>query len=366
MKKLAVLASFSGEGGVERMLLNLVTEFCRRDLHIDLLSIKTSSQHLQDLPSVVRQIHLRGSHALTSIPGLRRYFASQTPDALLVAKDRAGRAALVARGLAGQHFPVVIRLGTNLSAALQRKNAFQRWLRLQPMRWLYPLVDKVVAVSEGVAADVQHTTGLSRDRIVVLRNPVVTPRLKELAEAACPHAWLAPAHATPVIVGAGRLTTQKDFPSLVQAFASLRDRRPARLIILGEGEHRADIARLVQQLNLRDAVLLPGFQANPYAWMGRADLFVLSSRWEGSPNVLTEALALGVPAVATDCPSGPSEILAQGRFGPLVSVGDVDGLALAMQQVLDRPLPAVVLQQAVADYVVESSASRYLETLGLA
>jgi len=364
-RRLAVLISFSGAGGVERMVLNLVEGLAARGLAIDLLAIRAASADLGRLPPTVRVLDLGVGHSGLAVLPVARYLRRERPDALLAAKDRAIRAAVLARRLAGWHGRIVGRLGTNLSAALEGRSRAARWLRTAPMRLMYRGVDRIVAVSEGVAEDTRRITGLPGARIRVVRNPVVTPRLAELAAAPCPHPWLEPA-GVPVILGAGRLTEQKDFATLIRAFAQVRAARPARLLILGEGRLRAALEGLAAELGVGDSVALPGFTPNPYAWMARAALFVLSSAWEGSPNVLTEALALGTPAVATDCPSGPREVLAGGRHGPLVPVGDAAALAAAMLATLEAPPPAEQLRAAVSDYTVEAAASGYLDALGLA
>jgi len=346
------------------MVINLVEEFVRRGLRVDLLLIRAESAHLDQVPTEVNVINLGVRHTLTSIPAIVRYLREVRPRVLLAAKDRAGRAALWARRISGVDTRIVIRLGTNLSAALQGKLAIQRWSRYWPMRLNYAAVDAVVAVSHGVAADTAKITGLPSDRIHVIRNPVVTPRLRLLAEAPTPHPWLE-VIAPPVILGAGRLTKQKDFSTLLRAFARLKGQMQARLIILGEGGERGKLERLIKDLGLSADVALPGFSANPYAYMARASLFVLSSRWEGSPNVLTEAMALGTAVVATDCPSGPREILQDGRIGALVPVGDVAELAEAMRVTLASPPDPALLRAAVQDYQVETSATEYLRVLGL-
>jgi len=369
VKRLAVLISLSGEGGVERMVLNLVAEFARRpDLAVDLVLLRDDSQHLGALPDNVNVVRLGVRHSVLAVPAIAGYLRRARPDALLAAKDRAGRAALVARSLAGisAHIStrIVIRLGTTLSEAIKDKPAWQRWLRYRPMRRWYPRAERIVAVSQGVADDVMAITGLSAERIRVIRNPVITPELDRQAQAPVDHPWLV-ADAAPVVLGLGRLTRQKDFPTLIRAFAQVRRQRPLRLVILGEGRDRADLLALAQELGVDEHVALPGFQPNPYAWLARVGLFVLSSRWEGSPNALTEAMALGVPVVSTDCPSGPREVLDHGRYGPLVPVGDVDALAAAMLRVLDAPPSPEGLRAAVAEYRADLSAGRYLETLGL-
>ncbi|NKF21652.1 glycosyltransferase [Solimonas marina] len=362
-KRLGVLISFSGDGGVERMVTNLCAEFAH-DVDVDLLAIKSAGGHAARIPQTVNLRQLDAQHAWTSVAEIARYLREVRPDALLVAKDRAGRAALKAKRRAGVDTPVFIRLGTNLSAALERKDAFSRWLRVAPMRRLYPRASGVIAVSGGVKDDTLRVTGLPASRVHVIRNPVITAKLDAQAAEPVPHDWLRD-KTLPVVMGMGRLTRQKDFPTLLRAFAALQKTTPSRLIILGEGKDRDALTALAQGLGIADRVLLAGFQKNPYAWVARADLFVLSSAWEGSPNALTEALALGIPSVSTDCPSGPIEILDRGRYGPLVAVGDHAGLASAMQATLTAPLPAATLQQAVDEYRATTSARRYLELMGL-
>lgn len=369
LPRLTVFASFSGQGGVERMLVHLLQGFCAQGYAVDLLLVRSESAHLKELPEAVRCIPLGPGHSLLAAFALARWLRQQQPEVLLAVKDRAGRAAVLARALARSKTRLVLRLGTNLSAALRDASPIQRWLRLMPIRLLYPGIDQIVAVSEGVAEDTALLAQVPRAGICVIRNPVITPRLKNLAAESCSHPWLAAERAFSVIIGAGRLQRQKDFPTLLRAFGQLRRERDCRLLIIGEGRLRAELEALARSLGLRlgpeGDLDLPGFQPNPYAWFARADLFVLSSAWEGSPNVLTEALALGVPAVATDCPSGPREILADGRYGPLVPVGDSKALASAMRQTLDAPLAASRLKQAVADYTQAASASAYLTAMGL-
>ena len=366
MKRLAILISFSGDGGVERMILNLCAEFVRH-VHVDLLALKLDGGHAGRIPQGVNLIQLRARHAWTSVDEIARYLREIRPDAMLVAKDRAGRAALRAKSRAGSDAPVFIRLGTHLSTALARKDPLSRWLRLAPMRRLYPRASGVIAVSEGVRQDTLRITGLAPACVHVIRNPVITPRLAEQAAIEAPHDWLRD-KALPVVIGMGRLTRQKDFDTLLRAFADLQGQRLSRLILLGEAPHAEDREQLEQRarsLGVAERVLFAGFQSNPYAWLSRADLFVLSSAWEGSPNALTEALALGIPCVSTDCPSGPSEILAGGRYGPLVPVGDAAAMTAAMLATLDHPLPAATLREAVSEYRADLSAQRYLQRLGL-
>jgi glycosyltransferase involved in cell wall biosynthesis len=364
-RRLAVLISLSGEGGVERMVLNLVHAFAAvPDLAVDLVLIRDESRHLRELPERVNVVRLGVRHSVLSVPAIARYLRTARPDALLAAKDRAGRAALLARWVSGINVRVVIRLGTTLSEAIKDKNALSRWLRYLPVRLMYRWEDGIVAVSEGVAADVAAIAGLAPAHVQVVRNPVVTPELERQAAEPVDHPWFADAD-VPVVLGMGRLTRQKDFATLVKAFAWVRRMRPVRLIILGDGRDRDMLLRLARDEGVAADVALPGFQENPYSWLARSNLFVLSSAWEGSPNALTEAMALGVPVVSSDCRSGPREVLDGGRFGTLVPVGDVEGLAVAMCDALDHPRLADVLKKAVCEYAADRSASRYLGILGL-
>jgi glycosyltransferase involved in cell wall biosynthesis len=365
VRRLAIVISFSGEGGVERMVLNLVGGMAACGVNIDLLAIRAESAHLGALPNGVRLVDLGVRHSALAVPSLVRYLRREGPDAVLAAKDRAIRAAALARRLSGWRGPLVGRLGTNLTASLEGRSPLARLMRLAPMPLLYRGIDRIVAVSHGVAEDVRRTTKVPAARIAVVRNPVVTPRLAELAAAACPHPWLEDG-GDPVILGAGRFTRQKDFATLVLAVARLNADRPVRLVILGEGRLRESLQSLAAELGVADRLLLPGFDPNPYAWMARANLFALSSRWEGLGSVLVEAMAVGTAVVSTDCPSGPREVLADGRFGPLVPVGDVVALAAAMGATLDDPLPAAVLREAVSQYTVEAATRAYLSVLGLA
>lgn len=367
-KRVAIFLSFSGDGGVEHMMVNLAGAMARLGVPVDLVRARAEGGHAARIPEGVRVVDLGARHTWSSLPGLVAYLRRERPAALLAAKDRANRVALRARRLAGVSTRVAVRLGNHLSRSLEGRSALRRWWRTAPMRRAYHRADAVIAVSAGVAADTAAITGLPRAAIHALPNPVVTPELAERARPAPDHPWLAERSAgdPPVLLAVGRLSRQKDFPTLLRAFARLRQGRPARLVILGEGPDRGALEALAAELGIREDVDLPGFAANPYPFLARADLFVLSSAWEGSPNALTEALALGTPAVATDCASGPREILDGGRYGPLVPVGDAEALAAAMADLLARPPEAADLRAGAERYRDAASARAYLEVLGVA
>lgn len=362
--RIAVLLSYSGDGGVERMMNSLVAGLLDAGHAVDVLVLGRRGGHFAAIPAGARVVRLSSRHAALATGSIARYLRRERPPVLLAAKDRAGRAALRARRRAGVDTRVVLRIGNTLSQSLEGRGRLRRALRYRPIRRWYPLADAIVAVSRGVADDVVTTSGIDPDRVHVVRNPVVSPALDRLADIAPEHRWLVPG-GPPVVLGIGRLTRQKDFPTLLGAFARLRDRHDARLIVLGEGEDRDQLEGLANELGIAEDVDFPGFVENPYGWLRRARVFVLSSAWEGSPNALTEALYLGTPVVATDCRSGPRELLEDGRYGPLVPVGDAAALADAIEDTLARPLPASTLRHAVAEYTQARSTSRYLEVMGL-
>ncbi len=360
--RIGVFVSFSGTGGVERMVLNLCEGLVALGCRVDLLQVKAHSKHLEQLPALVHVRKLNADHTLTSLPALVRYLKTERPDALLAAKDRANQVAVLAKKVAGVPTRLVVRMGTTVSAALAGKNRWRKLFWYLPMRLIYRNADAVVAVSQGVAQDMARITGRKASDIHIIRNPVITPRIFRLAREPVLHPWLVEGD-VPVIVGIGRLTRQKDFPTLIRAFAAVRSKLPCRLIILGEGKDRDDLEHLAMRLSQSEQIAMPGFVENPYAYLKGAALFVLSSAWEGSPNALTEALALGVPVVATNCPSGPREILKDGAIGRLVPVGDPDALAEAMLATLSAPPDENLLKSAVREYTVEFSSLRYLELL---
>ncbi|PLX82097.1 MAG: glycosyl transferase [Desulfuromonas sp.] len=350
-------------GGVEKMVCNLCRGLVDLGHRVDLVLVKAESDHLVGLPDEVNVVKLKARHTMSSLFALTSYIRKARPDALLAAKDRAGQVAVLARVLAGgQPEKLLIRIGTTPSAALAGKSWLQRTARFLPMRMFYRFADGIVGISDGVADDLCRITGLSRGFFHTIYNPTVPANLASQAGEPCPHPWFGDG-GEPVVLGVGRLTRQKDFPTLLRAFAILEQQRACRLVILGEGGDRKKLEALRDELGLNAKVDLPGFVDNPYAYMARADLFVLSSAWEGFGNVLVEALAVGTPVVATDCPNGPREILQGGQVAPLVPVGDVNALATAMNHVLEAPPDPKSLQLAVQSFTVEESSRQYADLL---
>jgi glycosyltransferase involved in cell wall biosynthesis len=302
---------------------------------------------------------------------LLRYLRRERPSVLLSAMTKPNCMAVWARHLLGVPTRVVISEHNTFSLA-QSFPAKKKWERRQRhlptmVERVYSGADAIIAVSNGVADDLAQCTGIPRERITTIYNPIVTPELVRQATAPLDHPWLQ-SGAPPVVLGVGRFHVQKDFPTLLRAFARVRAKHAARLMILGEANakhmtFRAELMALATQLGIADEVALPGFVANPFAYLARAAVFVLSSAWEGLPSVLIEALACGCPVVSTDCPSGPAEILENGKYGPLVPVGDEVRLAEAILSVLNTPPNRDWLRARGALFAVDHVADRYLEAL---
>jgi glycosyltransferase involved in cell wall biosynthesis len=332
-KRLAIYLPTLVGGGAERVLLNLADGFAQRGYPVDFVLAQREGAFSDAVPDSVRLIELntrqlKFGRSIFSIPALVRYIRRERPAALLTGLH-ANIIAVWAKLLAGVPFRLVISEHNTFSLQNQMLPVGLRQLNYWLIRWNYPRADRIVAVSEGAADDLAVSARISRDKIKVIINPIITPELKAKVKEDVDHPWFKPGE-PPVILAVGRLTSQKDYPLLIQAFKKVRQSTPARLLILGDGEEREKLAALIHQLGLEKDASLPGFDHNPYKYMAHASVFALSSRWEGLPTVLVEALYCGARLVSTDCPSGPREILHGGQFGKLVPVGDVDALSKAI------------------------------------
>ncbi len=332
-ERLAIYLPTLVEGGAERILLNLGTGFVKRGYPVDFVLAQREGVYMDQFPSSLRlvelnPIHVKFGRSMLSLPGLVRYIRRERPAALLTGLQ-ANIIAIWAKRLAGVPVRLVISEHSTFSLHVQMLPVGYRQLLSWLIRRNYPLADKIIAVSEGVADDLSIYTRIPRDSIIVVPNPIITPALMAKAKENIEHPWFNPGE-PPVILAVGRLSTEKDYPLLIKAFAHVHQSIPVRLLILGDGPDRDELTSLVTQLDLEKDVSMPGFVNNPYPYMVRASVIVLSSRWEGLPTVLVEALYCGVPIVATDCLNGPREILRDGQYGKLVPVGDQECLAEAI------------------------------------
>jgi glycosyltransferase involved in cell wall biosynthesis len=347
-------------GGAERMMVNLLRGMTDAGIPVDLVLAQAEGTFLSDVPPSVRVIDCRASHVRHAIWPLARYLRRERPYGLLSRLCHANVAAAIARMLARVDTRLMMIEDSTLSANIAVGGLPRTMVEL--MRRLYPRADAIAAVSEGVARDLEIQLGLSLGRVRVIYNPVVDASLLSRAQLPPTHDWLDRPE-VPVFLAVGRLNVAKDYETLLRAFAILRAQRPARLLILGEGEERRRLEMLVAQLGLQSDVQLPGFSDNAYAAMRCASAFVLSSRFEGLPGVLIEALACGCPVVSTDCPSGPAEILAGGKYGLLAPTGNPTALSCAMLEVLSRNWDRNALRTRGQSFSLSAALPQYLEAL---
>jgi glycosyltransferase involved in cell wall biosynthesis len=392
----AVFVATLAGGGLERTMVTLADGLARRGHRVDLLVCRRKGFLADKVPATVRVSELRPApmwrarwkavradagatwqllrpflltpkppHSLAQLPALAEYLMRDHPDVLLSAMPQENLIAVQARALAG----VPTRLVLTEHNTLSRRVAAARsanYRHLSPLiAKQYPRADAIVAVSRGVADDLAQQGGLPRELISVIHNPVVPHDVLTRTNAPVPHPWLQ-VRELPVVLGVGSLVPQKDFSTLIRAFAHLRRSRSARLVILGEAteagatpRRRAELRRLASELGVAEDVDLPGYVEDPYPWMAQASVFVLSSTYEGFGNVLPEAMACGCPVVSTDCPSGPAEILDGGRYGRLVPVGDDRVLAEAIAATLDDPPAPEVLRQRASIFSVDRAIDQY-------
>jgi glycosyltransferase involved in cell wall biosynthesis len=395
-KHIALSMSSLAGGGAERVMLNLAGAFSARGHRVDLIVCRAAGELQDQVPDGVTLVELRraskvwsrlcvlaadpaglasllrpvllpinASSEVRRLSDLVRYLRRERPQALLSAMTELNLVALWARRLAGVPTHLVVCEHNTLLQEVQADSNRRkwRWRFLPPLvARTYPWAHAIIAVSAGAGDDLSALAKIPRERILTIYNPVVTPDLAKKSRASCNHPWFAPG-SPPVLLAVGRLAGQKDFTTLLRAFARVRAQRPARLVILGEGEERTKLEALAGELGIAADVALPGFVLNPFPYMVRAAVLVLSSVYEGLPTVVIEALACGCPVVSTDCPSGPAEILERGRYGALVPVGDVEAMAKAIHAALDGSHDAERLKTRAAEFSLERAAERYLTVL---
>lgn len=331
----AVLPSLEG-GGAEQVTVTVANALAERGHLVDLVVASAEGPNRVRVSNQVQIVNLNRAGMAQCIAPLSRYLRKERPDAILSVMTHANNITLLARLLAGEKGRLVI--SERVSVRWPPENA-KELLHQRLRRLLYRCADGLVMVAKEEIPLAADWFRIPRERISAIYNPVITPEFERLRTERPAHPWLSAKLAEPVVVAVGRLEPQKDHALLIEAFSLLRSRRPARLVIFGEGSLRTALEAQIRNLRLDDCVDLPGFTGNPVAELAAADLFVLSSRNEGLPGALIQALGCGLPVVSTDCPTGPSEILQGGRHGWLVPMGSAQALAAAMDEALTKGAP---------------------------
>lgn len=315
-------------------MLDLARGFGARGYFVDLLYSTPPTHGMPEIPENVRPVALNAGGLLARVMRIAAYLRSDRPLAVFSFYDFANTVSLASR-LSRVQTVVVAGIHNNVSDLFWSQRGVKSFFRRLLFPYLLRMADHIVAVSNGVADDLAELTRIPRNRIWVIYNPVPFETIRSAARQPVTHPFFDAN--SPVILAAGHLEPRKGFATLLRSFALVRERRPARLIILGEGSQRAELSRLAERLGIQEDLSMPGFAPNPFAYMARAALFVLSSEFEGFGLALVEALALGVPVVSTNCPSGPAEILDYGKYGRLVPVGNPEAMAGAILDALLQP-----------------------------
>lgn len=349
-------------GGAEKMLARLASSLCETH-RVTLLTLTEGGVNEALLAPGVRRVCLQSPRTASALPALARFLRTERFDAMLAALTHVNVLAIGAAALSGS----LPRLHVS------ERNAFSRDRDVNPARsvrtayalapWLYRLMpNPVVCVSQGVAQDLLRHPALRPQDLVTADNPVLDDEYLSRPLPTPRHPWLRNRQGR-VLIAVGRLAPQKGFDLLIEALAQLPE--DVRLVILGEGPQREALGQQAHRLGLAERVDLPGYHDDPQAEIAAADCFVLASRFEGSPNALVEALATGVPVVATDCPYGPDEILDRGRIAPLVPAENAPALAGAIARVLasDPGEGRTARQQAAARFTRSAAARSYLRVL---
>lgn len=366
MKKAKVSIFFSSfdRGGAEKIAVNLSKGLVINGVYVDILTANTLiPSFLSFLSSSIRFISLSCNSKVDLERKLIAYLEETKPWVLVFWKGFERLSAdLIKRSK--NYTKIIVRVGTTFTERDKNRNIIKRLFSKLVLKRNIKFIDKTIAVSKGVAEDIIKLTKVPKEKVYILPNPTIVPEIFDMAKEEIDHEWFRKKDFFKVL-GVGGFRRSKDFPTLVKAFDIVRKKLSARLIILGDGRQRRKIESIIDKLNLKDYVWLPGFKENPYSFMEKSDVFVLSSKWEGCPNVLIESMALGTPVVSTDCPSGPREILCDGRYGILVPVGDKEKLADAIIKTLTNPLPEDVLKKAVKKYDYIESTKAYLKIFEL-
>jgi len=363
--QLFIVRPTMGEGGADRVTLTLLRELPRSRFAPTLVLMRHEGVLLPEVPRDVQVCSLEARSLWTAWIALTRLVRAHRPEVLFSTSSGTNLIAAIAHRLSGRAGRLVLSERGALRSTLSWKKVLQRRLK----RTLYPSADLITSVSAGLKQEMVQDLGLPPESISVIYNPIVDARLEAQAAEPLNHPWFAKASKPEegVVLAAGRLVPEKDFATLFRAFADVRRNHDVRLLVLGEGPERGALERLAEDLGVADYIALPGYDVNPFRYMSRCKMFVLSSRFEGLPGALIQAMACEAPVIATDCPFGPSEILERPDTGILVPVGDSQCLATAMRRLLDEPETrrrmAAAGRAASQRFSVEKVISDYIEVL---
>jgi glycosyltransferase involved in cell wall biosynthesis len=353
-----VLPNLSG-GGAERLHVNLANDWIKQGFDVEFILLRKDGDLIPLLAPEISISGLNVKRFRSAIFPLIKRFLENPPQLIVAAMWPLTSAVVIAWILSGRNGRLYLSEHENLSASYIKQKRVNPFLLKILIQLSYPLASGIICVSRGVKKDLCAIGKLSEDSVKVIYNPAATGNsMEQLAPINVDELWGIGFNYH--ILSVGRLTIQKDHETLIRAFKLLPKKLNAKLIILGEGPLRAELEVLIKQLKLNESVSLTGFVLDPYPWFRTADIFVLSSLWEGFGNVIVEALECGLPVISTNCPSGPSEILQDGLFGRLVPIKDPQSLALAIEDTLKKPRESEVLIKHAQNFSVRTISDEYL------
>lgn len=366
-KKILIFIPYLTGGGAQRVVVNLLKGLAKKNYDLVLVVVSKEGPFLDKIPGKVKNIELSHNRTLLSVNELKNVYKREKPDVILSALNYANIVSVLAYKLARIKSKVIVTEHSNYSNSIRAESIIKKLVYMVLIKKTYKHADTIIAVSEGVGYDLKEALGLKTNdyNFHVIYNPIVD---EEITEKQNGKAELQKLGNNRVVLGVGRLAKPKDFSTLIRAFSIVKpEMKNVKLIILGEGPEREMLEQLIADLGLKNDVYLPGFVDNPYAYMSKADLFVLSSRWEGFGNVIVEAMVCGLPVISTNCPSGPDEIIQDGINGVLVPVRDEQVMANNIVRVLtDNKFGNMLITNAkkrAQDFSIEKITEEYEKIL---
>lgn len=346
-------------GGIGKLTVNLVKEFINKGISVDLFLLTGRGEYFSDIPEEARIFIAEGS-VFKKVYKFIKYLNTEKPDLSISARQRQDIINIFCCSVSLSKTKPVISIHTNLTTELKYVEK-EKSIYPNLARFIYKIPEKFIAVSSGVADEFSKRTKVERNNIKVIHNPIRLPNGKNNLPNIRKAHFVFMKEADISIVSAGRFTEAKDFFTLIKAFKILIETVDAKLLLLGDGPLKDEIESMIHKLNLEKHVLLTGYVNSPESYINEASVFVLSSKWEGFGNVLVEAMGVGTPVVSTNCPSGPAEILEDGKYGDLVPVGESEDMAKAIISALKNPIDSKVLIKRAKDFSVPKIADEYLQ-----
>jgi glycosyltransferase involved in cell wall biosynthesis len=360
-KKITIYLPSLNGGGAERVFAILANEFIRLGFDVVLILGIAEGPYLEEISAKVEVVDFQSKRIRGSFLKLVKYFRKNRPNIVLTAMRHANIMVTIALILSNVKSRLILSERNSISISLKHMSTFKAIFLKFAMFATYRYADKIISVSKGVSDDLCSTLAINRSRVQVIYNPIETNSIINLSQEDVDLNWFSKI-SSPIVLSVGRLTKQKDHETLLYAFSKVIKRKKAHLVILGDGDLRDNLLKKIENLGLTDFVSLPGFILNPFPIMKKSDIFVLSSLWEGLPNSLIQAMTFGLPVVSTNCQFGPEEILENGRWGKLVPVGDINGLADAIIETLaDGVHPDTACRS--LDFSVEHASKLYLDAI---